>query len=142
MLNPVQAFERRVLRPLQFLLLTLIIFSGIEQDWWWIGGAIVALFYLGTIGAKLHPRQTASNLAKGPLGGAAAQREAASLSATEKTQLVGHASTRVSLLIGIYGFAATYGPLGLRWYWCAAIAWVTLLLMGSVLKLAFRTVKA
>ena len=140
MLDPVHAFERGVLRPLQLILLAVSIFSGVQREWWWMGGAIAALFYLGTIGAKLHPRQSASDLSKGPLEGVAARREAASLSPTEKTKLVGHACTRVAILIAVYGFAITYGPLGLHWYWCAAIAWGTLLLMGSVLKLTFRTV--
>ena len=142
MLDPVRAFERRALRPLQILLVALIVFSVVQRDWWWVGGAIAALFYLGTIGAKLHPRQTASDLANGPLEGVAAQREPAGLLTTEKARRVGHACTRIAILISVYAFAVTYGPLGLRWYWCAAIAWGTLLLTGSVLKLTFKTVQA
>ena len=140
MTDPVHTFERRVLRPSQLILLTLVLVAGIQAHWWWVGGSIFALLYLGTVGASLHPRQSAADLTRGPIESVAARAESASLSYEQKAALVGRACTRVAIPIAIYALAIANSALELPWYWSVGIAWVVLIAAGAALKLAFRVV--
>ena len=140
MKDPARIFEIAVLRPIWAGIVLLAVFSGIRQSWWWAAGAVAALLYVGSVGAKLHPRQSAAELATGPLEGTAARRESSLLSPSEKLLFVGQASTRLAILVGLYAFAVAHSYVELPWYWCIAIAWGTFLLAGASLKLAFRVV--
>ena len=134
------AFEHRVLKPIQLLLIATAIATVVVARWWWLGGAVVALFYLGIVGSKLHPLQTASDLAAGPTTSNAALAEALALPSSVKAMLVGHGCTRVGFLSGIYAFAIAHALAGTHWGWSVGIALFVTMVIGASLKLAFHTV--
>ena len=138
--QPVRTFEHGVLRPLQLVTLILVFLLALRFFWPWVVAAIAAFFYLGLIGSKLHPLQSARELASGPLNGPAANREAAILDPQQQTILVGHACTRVGLLLGVAAGAACWFALGWRWWAALLVAWLVILLAGAGLKLAFKVV--
>ena len=129
-----------MLRPLQLATLVAGVLLAVRIHWPWIVAALAALFYLGVIGSKLHPLQSARELASGPLNGPAAKREAAILDPQQQTVLVGHACTRVGLLVGVAVGAACWFALGWRWWAALLVAWLVILLAGAGLKLAFKVV--
>ena len=97
--GPVRRFELLLLRPLWVAVLAVAIYLAISGMWIWIAACVAALMYIGLIGATLHPRQSAADLAQGPLEGPAGKAEAQTLTTSEQVELVGKASTRVGLLM-------------------------------------------
>ena len=73
--NPIRRFELAVLRPLQIAFVVAAIVSVFHGMWWCLGGCVVGVFALGVIGASLHPLQSASDLAQGPIESPAARVE-------------------------------------------------------------------
>ena len=126
-------FERLILRPLWVLIILAAVAFGIKSLWWWVGGCALAAFYLGTIGSKLHPDRSASQLAQG------AQPD--TLAAENQSVLVGQACTRVGMLVGAAAVAVFWGLLELQWYWAILIGWFVLFGAGTALKLAFAPPK-
>lgn len=116
------------------------LFFVATAHWLWLVGSIAALFYLGIVGSKLHPLQSARELARGPTAGEAAAAEAASLPDDVKTLLVGHACTRVALLLGSVAAFVSIAGLRFPWYVGLGCAWSAALLVGAALKLGFGTV--
>src|SRR5258708_3947848 len=126
MADSVRQFEVVILRPLQLILLGVAVVTGFTRHWFWFGGFVLALLYLGTVGSKLHPLQTASDLASGPLTNPSALRESASLSPGVKIGLVGAACTRIGIFLGITAGFVFWFALGWRWYFALPAAWFLL----------------
>jgi hypothetical protein len=101
MADQAKRFEIIILRPLFVVFLVSGIAFLFKAWWWWLAGSILGLFYLGIVGSKLHPLQSASDLAEGPLEGASGRIESKLLPPAIKLALVGHACTRVGILIGV-----------------------------------------
>ena len=81
-----------------------LVMAGIflfQARWWWLGATVLGVLYLGAIGAKLHPLQSASDLAEGPLGGPAARAESEALPPEVKRLLVSRACTKVAIRVGL-----------------------------------------
>ena len=132
-------FEVVVLRPLQAVfLVSAVVFLFIGM-WWWLLGCAAGVFYLGIIGSKLHPLQSAAALAQGPIEGPAAQIESEILPSEVKQMLVGHACTRTGIFLGVVGGVISWAALGLSWYFALVTTWLIILLTGALLKLAFKT---
>ena len=55
-------FEPVVLRPLQFAFLLAGLVCLLSGNWWPLAGCVAGVFYLGIIGSKLHPLQSASTV--------------------------------------------------------------------------------
>jgi len=140
MWDPVRRFEVAILRPAQLLILAAGTVTALRGRWWWVVGCVLGLLYLGVVGSKLHPLQTASDLAQGPLEGPVAAAESAVLTQDDKRRLVDQACTRIGILAGAVLFFVLFGLFRWRWYWAVPAAWVAVMLSGAVLKLVFRTV--
>ena len=108
--------------------------------WWWLAGCAIGASYLGIVGSKLHPLQSAADLAQGPLEGPAARIESEALPVEVGRMLVGHACTRIGIFLGLVGGVVSWAGFGLSWYFALAVAWLIMLLTGALLKLAFKTV--
>jgi hypothetical protein len=57
-------FELLVLRPLWVAAVAALIFLALRAQWVWLVAPVVAMFFLGVIGSKLHPLQSAKELAR------------------------------------------------------------------------------
>ena len=133
-------FEITILRPLQVVFLVcagVFLFKGM---WWWLAGCAVGALYLGIVGSKLHPLQSAMDLAQGPIKGPAARIESEALPAEVGRMLVGYACTRIGIFLGVVGGLVSWAGFGLSWYFALGVAWFIMLLTGALLKLAFKTV--
>lgn len=137
MSDPVRRFEVAALRPIQITFLVAAIACLFQGRWWWLAGCVVGLLYVGTIGAKLHPFQTASDLAQGPVEGPAAIVESVLLTQDQRRRLVGEASTRVGILSGVALFVLLLAALQWRWYWAGPAALFGLVSIGGTLKYLF-----
>lgn len=135
----IKRFEVFILRPLWvifFCFLILFVFKGM---WLFVCGAIVSFLYIGVVGSKLHPHQTASDLAKGPLTSEAAVAESKNLSPEMKKTLVDRACTEIGILIGIASGFILWIIVGWHWYFAFIIAITVYPLIGTSLKLIFKT---
>ena len=138
--DKVRSFEVRVLRPLQLLFAALTILLLLRAVWLWAAASGLAVFYIGTIGARLHPLQTTADLMRGPLNNPSAISEANTLPEAVKRILVSHACTRVAILLTLTFAIVLWRGAGLEWYFVAVAAWPILLLTGALLKLAFKAI--
>lgn len=136
--HQVRRFEALVLRPLWVALLATGGVLAMGGHWLWLGGPLLGVFYLGVIGSKLHPLQSASDLAIGPSTGPVALQEAAVLPAQVQALLVGQACTRVGLLVGVASGVVLSSALGFPWYIGLAGLLLVAPLIGAFLKLLFN----
>jgi len=124
---------------LQVVLLLSAAASLFEGLWWWLGVCILGLFYLGIVGAKLHPLQTATELVEDPLEeGTAARLESKLLPPNIQQSLVGRACTQVGILVGLVAGVVAWFGLGWSWYLALIVASFAMLIAGALLKLAFK----
>jgi hypothetical protein len=137
MTNKARRFELVVLRPVHVGLVVLVLVCLLQGMWWWLGGCIIGLFYLGCVGASLHPLQSGSDLAQGPTEGPAAQIESELLPAEVVGALVGRACTGVGIFFGLTVGALLWGAVGWSWYVAIPLALVATLLTGGTLKVTF-----
>ena len=140
MTDLIKRFEILILRPIYIVFLISVVVFLFKGMWWWLAGCVGGMFYLGIVGSKLHPFQSASELANGPTEGPAAQIESELLPPEVKQMLVSHACTKVGILAGITSGVVLWAALGWRWYFARLVVWFILLLTGALLKLAFKTV--
>jgi hypothetical protein len=138
MTDQVRRFELGIVRPLHILFILLAVTFALKSLWWWLAGCIVALFYVGVIGSKLHPLQSASDLAQGPTTGAAAYVEADLMSAAEKHRFVDHACIRVGYVVGIGVGVVLWRIFGWHWYWALLVLCLSVLFIGCLLQAAFK----
>lgn len=131
MASQAKRFEFVILRPLQIAFLVSAVASLFQGLWWWMGGCILGLLYLGIVGTKLQTLQSAADLA---------QTESGVIPEDVKKMLVGQACTRVGILLGVTTGVVVWLALEWGWYFSIPIAWVAMLLTGALLKLAFKTV--
>jgi len=142
MTNRIRRFEVVILRPLQIAFLISAVILLFKALWLWLVGCALGTFYLGTIGSQLHPLQSASELAEGPLAGRAARIESEALPVSVTQMLVGHACTQVGILIGLSTGIILWGAFGLRWYFALPVTLFSILFAGAILKVVFRTTMA
>jgi hypothetical protein len=140
MTNKARRFELVVLRPLQVGFVVLVLICLLQGMWWWLGGCIISVFYLGLIGARLHPLQSSFDLAQGPTQSLAAKKESELLPPYIVNMLVDRACTSVGILLGITIGALLWGALGWSWYIAIPLTLVALVWTGAILKLAFKTI--
>jgi hypothetical protein len=140
MADQARRFEIVILRPLQIVFLVSAVVFLFKGMWWWLAGCAVGVFYLGIVGSKLHPFQSASDLARWPLEGPAARIESELLPPEEMQMLVGHACTRIGILVGFIAGVASWAVLGWHWYFALLVVGATMVLVGALLKLAFKTI--
>ena len=133
-------FEIVVLRPLQIVFLVSAVLFLIKGMWLWLAGCSVGVFYLGIVGSKLHPLQSAADLTQGPIEGSAARIESETLSVEVKQMLVGHACINTGILLGVSGGVISWAAFGLSWYFAIVLIWFIMLLTSALLKLAFTAV--
>jgi hypothetical protein len=133
-------FEIMILRPLQIIFIVSAVVCLFKGIWWWMAGCILGLLYLGIVGSKLHPLQSASDLAKGPTEGPVAQNESEILPPIFMQMLLGHACTRVGILLGILAGVVSWSNLGWRWYFAILFALFAMIFSGVLLKLMFKTI--
>ena len=137
----VHEFEKLILRPVYVGFLATVLICGMCAHFWWAVASMVACWLIGLIGAGLHPRQTAAQLAGGPLSGPAARRESASLTDEEQRLLVDKACTYVGLLIGISLVAVLLFAFAWHFYVAIPLGWIVTLTFGAILKLRFKTLR-
>lgn len=142
MIDPIRRFERFFLIPFDLTftvvgIVALLTHPVLHPRWLWAIGWVVGLLYLGTIGARLHPFQSASELSEGPLTGAASIKEARLLPERIKLVLVRKACVRVGIFTGVAVFVLLICAVGWRWYWASLVSWPTLMLVGGVLTFVF-----
>jgi hypothetical protein len=142
MTDKIKRFEVFILRPLQIAFLISAVVLLLKALWLWLVGCALGIFYLGVIGSNLHPLQSVSELAEGPLEGRAVRIESEVLPAPVKQMLVGYACTRIGLLIGLSTGIILWLAFGWRWYFALLVAWLSILFAGAILKVAFRTTAA
>ncbi len=70
-----RSLELFVLRPLLVATLAVAALLGFRGLWLWLIAPVAGFLYLGVIGSKLHPLQSARELSEGPLQGPAARGE-------------------------------------------------------------------
>jgi len=115
MKDKVKRFEILVLRPLLVAFTFFGIVFLVRSHWLCFSVCIFGAFYVGIIGTKLHPLQSAIDLATGPLTGSAALVEVELLNPAIKNTLVDHACFRVGVVIGVA--VGVYSLVGLGWHW-------------------------
>ena len=135
MTDQVRRFELFVLRPLQILFLGAAIAFLLNSIWWGVAGCAFGLLYVGIIGSKLHPLQSAQDLAKGPLENPVAAIESEMFPPILNQMLVGRACSRVGRLIGLTTGIGLWAALGWHWYAALLAALVTAFLSGTLLRL-------
>ncbi|HXG35291.1 MAG TPA: hypothetical protein VNJ11_18145 [Bryobacteraceae bacterium] len=116
--EPVVQFERGILAPLQALLVVCAVAFLAEGMWVWLAFSVAGLFYLGTICARLHPLQSARDLAAGPWSNPVARLEQRLLPAPVQRELLRKACGRVGILAG--SAAGLITLFGLHWSWLPA----------------------
>lgn len=139
--NRIRSFEAFVLRPLWVGLIAGGIYSALNGRWFWVGGCLIGCIYLGAVGAKLHPFQSAADLAKGPLTNPVATVETESLSPAEVTWLISFASTKVAFLVGVIVGIWLISEARWRWYLALPLAFVVIVAASVALKFAFDAVR-
>lgn len=112
--------------------------SLVQARWILAVAGIVGCGLVGIIGAGLHPKLSARELAMGPTSGPAARAEAAQSPSPVKIALVGRACTSVGLLVGVAAALIVSAYLSWPWYVSALTGFVSVILIGAVLKFAFR----
>lgn len=137
----VRNFDRFMLTPLFWLFIISSVAFLIGFHWQWLAGTVVCSIYTSIIGAKLHPKQSFSDLASGSVSSPAAAKEEANLSELEQRLLVSHACTNVGILVGIITGVVLWQIAGWRWYSSCAVGFVCLIFSGAILKLLFRTAR-
>ena len=137
MTDPVRSFELYVLRPLQLAILAVALVLGFQGLWLWLLAPVAAIFYLGIIGSKLHPFRNARGLAEGPLEGPTARFERTLVSPGMAASLVGHACTRVGILVALGVGLFLWAALGWRWYLALLASYILLPFVGGSLKAVF-----
>ena len=140
MTDLIRRFEIYILRPLHILFIgsaLVFLFNGM---WILLVGCLICLFFLGIIGSKLHPSQSASDLALGPLNNPVAKKELEHLSDETKRMLIGFACTKTALLVGFATGLVLWGGLSWHWYYALLVAWISILFFGGFLKTIFNTV--
>ena len=137
--DPVRDFEVRVLRPIWIALIGMAIVLALSGDWIWLGASVFAVLLVGVIGSQLHPLQSASNLAQGPLESHASHREITFANELRRV-LVDRACLHVGMFLGVVAFVVAFWAIGVRWYVAGFVACFVLLVSGALLKVAFKTV--
>ena len=130
----VRNFDHLVLTPLSWTANLAAVGFLILRLWPWLIGSVLASCYISIIAAKMHRELLFSDLAHN----AGAEREEASLTPIEH-RLVGHACTRVGILLGVI-LALVVWSISWRWYSACLIGFMAMLLSDAVLKLLFKTV--
>ncbi len=137
-----RSLELFVLRPLLLATLGVAAVLGFRGLWLWLIAPVAGFVYLGVIGSKLHPLQSARELSEGPLQGPAAHGERTVLPAEVMEILIGHACTRVGILVGCATGLATWALLGWRWYVSAVVGFLAIAIIGGMLKVVFHNAPA
>jgi len=137
MVNQLKRFEIIILRPLQIIFLISAVVFLFKSMWWWLAGFVVCVFYLGIVGSKLHPLQSAFDLAQSPIEGPAARNESELLPPEVKQMLVSHACTKVGILVGIISGLVSWMFLDWHWYFAFLVGCFILVIVGALLKLQF-----
>lgn len=140
-MGQIKKFELFILRPLHILFLICSVLALVKGMWLFLIGCVFDLFYLGIIGSNLHPLQSFSDLVKGPLKNPVAVVESEVFSDTEKKILVGHACTRVGILIGISFSFLGWALFSWRWYLSILCFYPIMIISGGILKFFFKTVE-
>ena len=102
-MTTVRNFDRFVLRPLHLIFIAAAIALLIGRFWLLLAGAVFGIFHMGTIGAKLHPHQSFSDLASGPTTSSAAAKEEASLTPVEQRLLIDSTTLPIGKQISLPG---------------------------------------
>jgi hypothetical protein len=135
--DPIKRFELWFLRPLWGITIVTILAAAIDLRWWWVVGGVFSVMYLGVVGAKLHPSQSAAELAQDPLTSAAAIAESNPMARAEQAALVMRASYRVAHLLMAWSAACFIVVLGWRWYVAIPAACFAWSVIAAALILAF-----
>jgi len=139
MKEKIKKFEISILRPAQLILILLVIIFGINKFWFLLAAGIMGLFYLGIIGGNLHPLQSAADLAKGPLTTPAAKEELKTIPPKQSNILVGHACTRIGILLGFGAGITSFNTYHMSWFLAVIIGLLVATMTGTILKVIFKT---
>ena len=126
-------FEKVVLLPIQIIFIVSVVFFVINGEWLWILGSLAGMFYLGIIGQKLHPLQSAREMS-----------EALDITTLDfmpealQRRIVSHSCTRVGILMGISTGVVLFGMLGWRWYFAFIFGLFAMTVTAILLKVAFE----
>ena len=135
--DPVKRFELWFLRPLWGITIVTILAAAINLRWWWVVGGVLSVIYLGVIGAKLHPSQSAMELAQGPITSASAIADSNAMARAERAALLLRACYRVAHLLMAWSAACFMVVLGWRWYVAIPAACFAWSFVAAVLIMAF-----
>ncbi len=135
--DKIKKFEVFILRPIQLTLISSAIAFAINRLWFLLVANIIGLFYLGIIGSKIHPLQSAFDLVKGPLTNPAAKKEARAIPSDLSNILVSHACTRVGILLGFGTGIISFSIYRKSWLLCVIFGAVVTVAMVLFLKLIF-----
>jgi MFS family permease len=138
-INQLRRFEVFVLRPLNVLTGVAAVVLLVEHRWVLGALCVAGSFYVGLVGASLHPLQSARQLARGSIDTPAATLEAELLPSEVKNQLVDRACTWVGLFLGLATAGLLYAGLSWRWYAVFPVAAFCVMVSGACLKLIFQT---
>src|SRR5258708_26600320 len=131
----IRNMDRLVLTPI-FWSFNVAALSFLINGWWlWLAGAVAGSFYVGIIGAKIHPLQSLSELARGSLKNPKAKDEDA-MPPEEQRFLVSHACTRLGILIGAIVLVILWARLGWRGDSSAGVGFLCMLFSGALFKVA------
>jgi hypothetical protein len=133
----IRNFDRLVLTPIFWLSNIAALICGIKGWWLWLAGAVLTSFCVGIVGAKIHPRQSFSDLTRGPLKNPKAKEEDA-IPLEEQKILVSHACTSVGILVGMIVLVLLWSLASWRWYASIPVALLSTLFSGALLKVAFK----
>ena len=135
--DPVKRFELWFLRPLWGITIVTILAAAINLRWWWVVGGVLSVIYLGVIGAKLHPSQSAVELAQDPITSAAEIADSNAMARAERAALLLRACYRVAHLLMAWSAACFMVVLGWRWYVAIPAACFAWSFVAAVLIMAF-----
>lgn len=133
----VRRFEICAVRPLWLATVAAAAVAAFTRHWWSLGAGVVAILLFGLIGASLHPMQSRSDLAEGPLEGPMAKLEQRSTPEEVQRLLVGRACTYLAMLLAAVLVWPAFAFLRWRWFVAIPSAYVIAALTGGILKYTF-----
>lgn len=136
--DPIRRFEILVLRPIHAILALCCFVLLFKGHWLWASACALGWFFLGFIGASMHPLQSASDLAEGPLENPTADFESQIFTDQFKALIVGRTCTKVSMFLSVFLCLVLLFAAGIRWYFALPISWVSLVFIGGFLKFSFK----
>jgi hypothetical protein len=122
------------------LWLLIVVETGVaafHHKWWWALAGIVGVFYVGFVGARIHPTLSAAQLREGPTEGAAAKAEMEALTKDDRLNLIASAFARLHPVFILLLAANFLVVADWRWFVALPAAFIGGILLSALIMVTF-----